>query len=282
MQVCLLCAYHRMIGRSILNFEYLLSNPYVIIIVIFLFSVGLYRGLLPVIESLYCSNFVYFYTFHALKRIANEDKSVLRDLFFGMVAGSVNVMTTNPLWVVNTRLKMQGAKLQGNQHNTSRRYKGIVDGLAHVGREEGLTGLWSGACSSLILTINPAIQFMAYEAMKNQLQNVYGSQQLNSLVVFSVGAAAKAIATILTYPIQLVQAKQRHGHNYEGLPQKAGLFSIILYIIRKHGFRGLFKGLEAKILQTVLTAALMFVFYEKIAGIVFTILMGNKKTVLKK
>lgn len=81
----------------------------------------------------------------------------------------------------------------------------------HVGREEGLTGLWSGACSSLILTINPAIQFMAYEAMKNQLYSVYGSQQLNSVMVFSVGAAAKAVATVLTYPIQLVQAKQRVG-----------------------------------------------------------------------
>merc|ERR1719495_1919848 len=68
---------------------------------------GLYRGLLPVIESLYCSNFVYFYTFHGLKRIANEDKSALRDLLLAMVAGSINVMTTNPLWVVNTRLKMQ-------------------------------------------------------------------------------------------------------------------------------------------------------------------------------
>ncbi|XP_042211263.1 peroxisomal membrane protein PMP34-like [Homarus americanus] len=243
---------------------------------------GLYRGLLPVIESLYCSNFVYFYTFHGLKRIANEDKAALRDLLLAMVAGSINVMTTNPLWVVNTRLKMQGAKVHNSQHAASRKYKGLLDGLAHVGREEGLAGLWSGATSSLILTVNPAIQFMAYEAMKRQMQTVYNSQQLNSLVVFGVGAAAKALATVLTYPIQLVQAKQRHGHNYEGVPQKAGLITIMMYIIRKYGFRGLFKGLEAKILQTVLTAALMFVCYEKIAGFVFAILVGNRKTVMKQ
>ncbi|KAG7175068.1 Peroxisomal membrane protein PMP34-like [Homarus americanus] len=214
---------------------------------------GLYRGLLPVIESLYCSNFVYFYTFHGLKRIANEDKAALRDLLLAMVAGSINVMTTNPLWVVNTRLKMQGAKVHNSQHAASRKYKGLL-----------------------------AIQFMAYEAMKRQMQTVYNSQQLNSLVVFGVGAAAKALATVLTYPIQLVQAKQRHGHNYEGVPQKAGLITIMMYIIRKYGFRGLFKGLEAKILQTVLTAALMFVCYEKIAGFVFAILVGNRKTVMKQ
>ncbi|XP_045617579.1 peroxisomal membrane protein PMP34 isoform X2 [Procambarus clarkii] len=242
---------------------------------------GLYRGLLPVIESLYCSNFVYFYTFHGLKRIANEDKSALRDLLLAMVAGSINVMTTNPLWVVNTRLKMQGAKVVTTQRTASRRYKGMLDGLIHVGQEEGLSGLWSGSGSSLILTVNPAIQFMAYEAMKRNMQRVYGTRQLNSIVVFAVGAAAKAIATVLTYPIQLVQAKQRHGHNYEGLPQKAGLIPIMLYIIRKYGFRGLFKGLEAKILQTVLTASLMFVFYEKIVGFVFAILTGNRKTTIK-
>ncbi|XP_064097910.1 peroxisomal membrane protein PMP34-like [Macrobrachium nipponense] len=245
---------------------------------------GLYRGLFPVIESLYCSNFVYFYTFHGLKRVANEDKTILRDLLLGMVAGCVNVMMTNPLWVVNTRMKMQGARLKGGSQSSPQKhnYKNLIDGLIQVKRKEGITGLWSGACSSLILTINPAIQFMAYEAMKRQMQKMYESQQLNSLVVFGVGAVAKAIATVLTYPIQLVQAKQRHGHTYEGLPQKAGLISIMLFILRKHGFRGLFKGLEAKILQTVLTAALMFVCYEKIASVVFAVLMGNKKTALRK
>lgn len=38
---------------------------------------------------------------------------------------------------------------------------------------------------------------------------------------------------------------------------------------RKYGMLGLFKGLEAKLLQTVLTAALMFLLYEKIASCTF-------------
>ncbi|KAK4294519.1 hypothetical protein Pmani_032861 [Petrolisthes manimaculis] len=251
---------------------------------------GLYRGLLPVIESLYCSNFVYFYTFHGLRRVANEDKAAVKDLLLAMLAGSVNVMMTNPLWVVNTRLKMQGAKVttastssSSNQASPSHRhYKGMLDGLLKVRREEGIAGLWSGAASSLVLTINPAIQFMVYEAMKRQAHRVSGGKQMSSLAVFGVGATAKAIATILTYPIQLVQAKQRHGHSYEGLPQKAGLIPIMFYIIRRHGFWGLFKGLEAKLLQTVLTAALMFVCYEKIAAVVFAVLVGRKKDMMVK
>lgn len=242
---------------------------------------GLYRGWAPVIESLFCSNFVYFYTFHGLKRVANTDGSVIKDLLLAMVAGSVNVLSTTPLWVVNTRMKMQGAKVEGHQSHEHRKYKGLIDGLFHIGRNEGVEGLWSGTLSSLILVINPAIQFMAYEAMKRRLGLLYGDAPLNSTTVFFVGAAAKALATIITYPIQLVQAKQRHGHSYEGLPQKAGAIRLISYIIKNFGFKGLFKGLEAKILQTVLTAALMFVAYEKIAAVVFAVLMGRSRSNLK-
>lgn len=40
---------------------------------------------------------------------------------------------------------------------------------------------------------------------------------------------------------------------------------------------GLYKGLEAKLLQTVLTAALMFLVYEKLTAATFTV-MGLKST----
>lgn len=46
---------------------------------------------------------------------------------------------------------------------------------------------------------------------------------------------------------------------------------------RRHGVLGLYKGLEAKLLQTVLTAALMFVVYEKITAATFKVMGINKK-----
>lgn len=47
---------------------------------------------------------------------------------------------------------------------------------------------------------------------------------------------------------------------------------------RRGGLAGVFKGLEAKMLQTVITAALMFVLYEKIAHFVFLILLGRRRS----
>lgn len=47
---------------------------------------------------------------------------------------------------------------------------------------------------------------------------------------------------------------------------------------RQNGLKGLYKGLEAKLTQTVLTAAFMFLTYEKILAFAFTLLgMENRK-----
>lgn len=52
----------------------------------------LYRGMIPVLQSLCISNFVYFYTFHSLKALSSSsNQSAVRDLLLGSVSGIVNV-----------------------------------------------------------------------------------------------------------------------------------------------------------------------------------------------
>jgi len=45
-----------------------------------------------------------------------------------LVAGIVNVLMTTPLWVVNTRLKLQGATFRTKdlECNKTKKYKGII------------------------------------------------------------------------------------------------------------------------------------------------------------
>ncbi|XP_054286938.1 peroxisomal membrane protein PMP34 [Macrosteles quadrilineatus] len=231
--------------------------------------ITLYRGIVPVLQSLCVSNFVYFYTFHGLKAMySHYTQSAGRDLMFASVAGVINVLTTTPMWVVNTRLKMSGI---GHGRSPSRlpRYNGILDGLRRISREEGVGALWNGTLPSLLLVINPALQMAVYESIKRRL----AGSELNTLGYFMIGAVAKAIATTLTYPLQLVQTRLRHGHNYRDLSPDAGMVELTVYILKKFGIAGLYKGMEAKVLQTVLTAALMFAVYEKIAHFVFKIMM---------
>lgn len=52
---------------------------------------------------------------------------------------------------------------------------------------------------------------------------------------------------------------------------------MLLLCCRKYGVLGLYKGLEAKLLQTVLTAALMFVVYEKVTAATFKVMGLHRK-----
>lgn len=235
-------------------------------------SKTLYVGLLPVLQSVCASNFVYFYTFHGLKLMHGKakDQSASKDLILACIAGAINVLSTTPLWVVNTRMKMQ--HVDASQH----KYSSLIDGLQKIAATEGWARLWSGTLPSLILVSNPAIQFMTYEALKRQLQRLFPASELGPMAFFFVGALAKAVATLITYPLQVLQTKLRHGHSYEDLRKDADALQLASYIISKHGVNGLYKGMEAKLLQTVLTAALMFATYEKIAAFVFTLLRAPR------
>ncbi|XP_036445811.1 peroxisomal membrane protein PMP34 [Colossoma macropomum] len=243
---------------------------------------SLYRGWFPVISSLCCSNFVYFYTFNSLKRVMVTGKRQSRpskDLVMGFISGAVNVLLTTPMWVVNTRLKLQGAKFRNEElHQTQ--YNGIFDAFSQIIAKEGVGTLWNGTLPSLVLVFNPAVQFMFYEAMKRRAGQ--GGRKISSVEIFLIGAIAKAIATSATYPLQTVQAILRFGQ-YKS-QEKGGLMGslrnvvdLLMDRIKRNGVIGLYKGLEAKLLQTVLTAALMFVVYEKIAAVTFKLMGLNKK-----
>ncbi|CAB1456913.1 unnamed protein product [Pleuronectes platessa] len=243
---------------------------------------SLYRGWFPVISSLCCSNFVYFYTFNTLKRLAVSGPGRPgpgKDLLMGVVAGVVNVVLTTPMWVVNTRLKLQGAKFR-NEDLQQTQYNGIFDAFSQIIANEGVGTLWNGTLASLILVLNPAMQFMFYEALKRKAGR--GGKKISSAEIFVIGAIAKAIATTATYPLQTIQAILRFGqYKGDGKSRVTGslsnIFSLFMDRIRRNGVLGLYKGLEAKLLQTVLTAALMFVVYEKITSATFRVMGLNKK-----
>jgi len=222
----------------------------------------LYRGIVPVLESLFASNFVYFYTYNGLKSISKSSSGV-SDLLLASVAGVVNVFLTTPLWTVNTRMKIPS----GDRYP----YESLYDGLKKIAQREGFKTLWRGTIPSLILVSNPALHMAVYQAVKRKFPNA----QHTALSIFCFSAFAKMVATVVTYPIQLVQTKQRNGHTYHDLAADAGTFRMLLYIIRKYGFGGLYKGMEAKLLHTILTAALMFMMYEKIAAFVFKALRSK-------
>jgi adenine nucleotide transporter 17 len=74
-----------------------------------------------------CSNFVYFYSYNLIKSVVKKSTgefSVSSNLITAAIAGCINVLTTCPLWVVNTRIKLQ----------KTNKYDGIIDGLIKISK----------------------------------------------------------------------------------------------------------------------------------------------------
>lgn len=123
--------------------------------------------------------------------------------------------------------------------------------------------LWKGLSSSLILVSNPIIQFVVYEQLKKIIP-VDKDSKLYDLVIFIIGAISKIISTLCTYPLTVVRTKQHISK------EKRQWQHIVKEIIGKDGVRGLFKGVEPKLIQTVLNSALLLMLFEKIRNLLIS------------
>jgi len=167
-----------------------------------------------------------------------------------------------------------------------KKYLGLIDCLQKIHKEEGLGTLWSGVWASLMLVSNPTINHVVYDSFIGVLfrRALIAGRKVTPFEYFFAGAVAKAVATLVTYPIQLAQSRQRSGHGHRGARAsssseedgKHNLVAVLLKVYQNDGFKALFSGIEAKLLQTVLTAAFHFMCYEQIKSFIFS-LMGPKK-----
>ena len=60
-------------------------------------------------------------------------------------------------------------------------------------------------------TVTPPLQFAAYEQLKQALLKWREQRALSTPHFFALAALAKAVATVLTYPLQVLQTRLRHG-----------------------------------------------------------------------
>jgi adenine nucleotide transporter 17 len=71
-----------------------------------------------------------------------KDISTSANLIVAAIAGSINVVVTCPLWVANTRLKLQN---KADAKTAKKKpYKSLWDAVVRIYKEEGLAALWDG------------------------------------------------------------------------------------------------------------------------------------------
>mmetsp|Transcript_3245 Transcript_3245/g.5899 ORF Transcript_3245/g.5899 Transcript_3245/m.5899 type:complete len:514 (-) Transcript_3245:146-1687(-) len=265
----------------------------------------LYKGASHMVTTLTISNFIFFYALQVTKRSLSSTpiSKMTASLLSSSLAGAINVILTNPLWVASLRIMESkvpstssdnGCNTEGQHADTN-----LWRVTKRIAKSEGVLQLWNGMFVSLLLVSNPAIQHFLYGQLRTWLLDMRNANSsghgrglhpsvmtLTPLEAFFFGALAKTGATVVTYPLQLAQVLLRlqskrttmsttlstvnsTASNVNGKTgeiiggQYSGTIDCLYQQFRRGGLPALFHGMNAKLLQTVLTAAFTFLTYEQ-------------------
>jgi Mitochondrial carrier protein len=124
---------------------------------------GLYAGMAGSLIGVASTNFAYFYWYTIVRTLyissqkVSTPPSTAIELSLGAVAGAIAQLFTIPVAVVTTR----------QQTVSKAERKGLIaTGREVVNSEDGWTGLWRGLKASLVLVVNPAITYGAYQRLR--------------------------------------------------------------------------------------------------------------------
>ncbi|CAL5209734.1 unnamed protein product [Lathyrus oleraceus] len=231
---------------------------------------SLYQGLGTKNVQSFISSFIYFYGYSYfkklyLKKTGNKNIGTTANLIAATMSGVCTILITQPLDTASSRM-------QTSEFGKS---KGLWQTLSEGTWSEAFDGLGI----SILLTTNPSIQYTAFDQLKHRLLKGKGSKKtdaksspesLSAFNAFLLGAVSKCAATCLTYPairckvtIQAADSYDNKSTEAEKKAQKT--ISGALYTIwKREGLLGFFNGLQAQILKTVLSSALLLMVKEKI------------------
>ena len=144
-----------------------------------------------------------------------------RHMLAAAEAGVMTLALTNPIWVVKTRLCLQYGNLEKLGLPAYKKYNGMFDAFRKVYKHEGMTGFYKGFVPGMLGVSHGALQFMAYEYLKQKYIERYNLPQevkLGTVEYLSFAALSKLFAASITYPYQVMRARLQDQYtDYRGL-----------------------------------------------------------------
>ncbi|ODQ47030.1 hypothetical protein PICMEDRAFT_15032 [Pichia membranifaciens NRRL Y-2026] len=253
-----------------------------------------YSGLESALLGIVAVNFIYYYVYNLagnyFKKLNKAPQSaglnVKESLLTGLAAGIVSRVLTNPLWVANTRMTVKqkmDVQVDGNEGGEAKKVdvsqQNTFRVMYEIFEKEGFNGLFSGLGPALILVSSPMIQFTVYEQLKNLLTKLRqngraGYTNISSVEALVLGSFGKLVAILATYPYYTIRSRMHLSTSNENS------FKVLYGVVQNEGISALYGGLNAKLLQSVASAGLIFYFKEEMMTLVGSAI--QKLSVLSK
>ncbi|KAF8131186.1 mitochondrial carrier domain-containing protein [Boletus edulis] len=234
---------------------------------------GLYRGVGPNIAGNASSWGLYFLFYNMLKKRASGDDPNFRLSAGGYLtcsaqASAATAIMTNPIWVIKVRMFTTRA-------DDPKSYRGLWHGFSSIYSTEGIRGLWKGTSLALFGVSNGAVQFMAYEELKQwgfeRKRRQFAragktmtpeDDKLSNTAYTVMSGASKLFALVITYPYQVIRSRIQNNattYLYPDIP------TTIKRTWKGEGIKGFYRGLGTNLVRVLPGTCVTFVVYENLA-----------------
>ncbi|KAG1511015.1 hypothetical protein G6F46_007279 [Rhizopus delemar] len=172
-------------------------------------------------------------------------------------AGAVITMSfMTPLDVIKTRLQ------ESSRHGLNE-YKGTLDGLSKIFRNEGLFALWRGLVPGLIMALpSTAIYYVGYDHIRDYTRNSEFKDTI--LDVYSplwAGGLARTFAGLVVSPLELFRTRMQSA---EGVYGFSAVWRGVREMVHREGAKALWRGLLPTMLRDVPFSAIYWMGYEEL------------------
>ncbi|CAO3651192.1 unnamed protein product [Mucor hiemalis] len=171
--------------------------------------------------------------------------------------GAVITMSfMNPLDVVKTRL-------QENSKNGNPQYKGTMDGLSKIFKNEGVFALWRGLLPGLVMALpSTAIYFVGYDYIRDRTStSQFANTALDNYSPLWAGGLARTMSALVVSPLELFRTRMQSA---EGINGFSDVWNGVSRMVQREGPQALWRGLLPTMLRDVPFSGIYWMGYERI------------------
>ena len=166
-----------------------------------------------------------------------------------VIANVVSYVPFVPAEVISSRMMIQGKR--GN---------GMLQTMRYVWKEDGFRGFYRGFNASLMYGILLSVQWWwSYSVSRREFSKLEIMKQNPILLDASTGLIAGVMSTCIAHPLDTLKTRIMTGNKI-----RMPLIETLTTILKKEGYRVLFRGLAANTYQAGLTSMGFSISYEAV------------------
>ncbi|EDL35135.1 ADP/ATP translocase 4 [Mus musculus] len=203
------------------------------------------------------------------KKALFDPVSFSKDLLAGGVAAAVSKTAVAPIERVKLLLQVQASS---KQISPEARYKGMLDCLVRIPREQGFLSYWRGNLANVIRYFpTQALNFAFKDKYKELFMSGVNKEKQFwrwFLANLASGGAAGATSLCVVYPLDF--ARTRLGVDIGKGPEQrqfTGLGDCIMKIAKSDGLIGLYQGFGVSVQGIIVYRASYFGAYDTVKGL---------------